>query len=114
MKKIYFIFAFSLFCYTGLKAQTPSDKDTTKVCQQVKKYTYCEIGGRWDTRHLSVEVWADYGQKEAGKENPVKFNSMIHALNIMASNGWELVTAYIVPVGQSDKAYYYILKKEVK
>ncbi|MCK9612531.1 MAG: hypothetical protein WC401_00700 [Bacteroidales bacterium] len=70
-----------------------------------------------------VTVSVDYGEERSffkdtriidettGKVK--KFNSMIDALNYMASIGWEFVQAYAFSSGSSSTpVYHYLLKKK--
>ena len=69
----------------------------------------------------NIVVSIDYGQKVksgdqviiADKDNkPVNFESNMGALNFLAKNGWEFVTAYLVSVPQAGSVYHYVLKRK--
>lgn len=42
---------------------------------------------------------------------PLKFNSMIDAMNYMAQRGWEFEATY--PVGKGDLTYHWLLSKTI-
>jgi len=107
MKKSILIFILSFYCYSISTSQVIENK------QSEKRYTYCELGGVFNSSHTEVEVWINYGEKVTKDTKPVIFNTMIDAMNSMASKGWELVSVYTVPVA-SHYVCYYILRKEVK
>lgn len=48
---------------------------------------------------------------ENGK--PIKFNSMVDALNFMTRFGWKFVDAYAITLGPNNHVYHWLLKKEV-
>jgi len=69
-----------------------------------------------------LNISIDFGQErkwaadlrlkdEEGK--PIKFNSMIDALNFMGNLGWEFVQAYAITMGNTN-VYHFLLKKEIK
>lgn len=72
-----------------------------------------------------VKIEIDIGQKtsfwrstiqktlkdESGKA--IKFNSMVDAINYMASLGWEFVQAYAFSVGNQN-VYHYLLKRNTE
>jgi hypothetical protein len=87
-----------------------------------EKYSYCQLVGTSNLLGTKVTVIIDYGQEmkwfkdhrlkdETGK--PVKFNSMIDALNYMASSGWEHVQAYAITIGNSN-VYHHLLKRRIE
>jgi hypothetical protein len=86
--------------------------------------TYCEIVGRAAlslTGKIKIEV--DFGQankvfegfnndmlKDPVTGKPMKFNSMIDALNHMASKGWLFVNAYQI-TDSNGTEYHYIMRR---
>jgi hypothetical protein len=115
MKKIIFIATMVLCFNTSNYAQT---SETTE--------TYCEVIGRAAlslTGKLKIEV--DFGQenkvfeginndmlKDPVTGKPMKFNSMIDALNHMASQGWLFVNAFDI-TDNSNTTYHYIMRRVV-
>lgn len=107
-----FLFTFSLSLYS----QTATEN---------KSYAFCELVGTSNLLGTKVTVAIDFGQKRSffqsnvlldANGKPVKFNSMIDAMNSMGSKGWEFVQAFVVTVGSgaySSNVYHYVLKKEV-
>ncbi|MCD7898880.1 MAG: hypothetical protein LUH22_03130 [Bacteroides sp.] len=89
---------------------------------QEEKYIYCEIVGTSKLLSSKVTIEIDHGQAtkfwsndkrllgEDGK--PIKFNSMVDAMNFMGNDGWEFTQAYVVSV-QNQNAYHWLLKKDV-
>jgi hypothetical protein len=86
-------------------------------------YSYCQLVGTSGFLTNKVTVSIDYGQEmkyfsdqrikdDAG--NPIKFNSMIDALNYMAKNGWEHLQAYAITMGNTNVYHHLLKRKEVK
>ncbi|MCF8461839.1 MAG: hypothetical protein K9G46_14030 [Flavobacteriales bacterium] len=82
-------------------------------------FIYCQLVGTGKLFSPEVTVSVDYGQQrgffddyrirdETG--NVQSFNSMIDALNYMASMGWKFAQAYTITIGQQN-VYHYLLKK---
>ena len=82
---------------------------------------YCEVVGKAvGFFNNKVEVKVDFGQEvkwhevhnplmdEDGK--PIKFNSMIDALNHMAKNDWRFVNAYSLTI-KNENVYHYVMRK---
>ncbi|MDP4238615.1 MAG: hypothetical protein Q8904_03985 [Bacteroidota bacterium] len=90
-----------------------------------KSYAFCELVGTGNLLGTKVTVSIDFGQKKSffqsnvlldAEGKPIKFNSMIDAMNSMGSKGWEFVQAFVVSAGSgtySNNVYHYVLKKEV-
>ena len=87
-----------------------------------KKFSYCEIIGTAGVAGGTVTVEIDYGQKtkiftdtrlknKDGK--PIKFNSLIDALNYLGNDGWELVQVYTTIYSANTTRNHYLLKKEI-
>lgn len=86
------------------------------------KFMYCEIVGTGKLFSSKITVELDFGQAttffgsaqrlrgEDGK--PIKFNSMVDAMNFMGSDGWEFAQAYVVTVGDQN-VYHWLLKKDL-
>lgn len=106
MKKTILVILLSFYCYSVSLSQEVENK------QPVKQYTYCELGGVFNSTHTEVEVWINSGEKVTRDTKLVIFNTMIDAMNSMAAKGWELVTVYTVPVA-SHYVCYYIIRKEI-
>ena len=97
----------------------------SQTSNTVKNYKFCELVGISNFLGTKVKVSIDFGQKRSFLEsnilldengNPVKFNSMIDAMNSMSAKGWEFVQAYVVTEGSSgtsSSVCHYVLKKEV-
>jgi opacity protein-like surface antigen len=85
------------------------------------KFVYCELVGTENITGTKVTVSIDFGQAtkmwsdnrlvgEDGK--PVKFNSMVDAMNFMGNQGWEFTQAYVAVLG-GQCVYHWLLKKNV-
>lgn len=80
---------------------------------------YCELVGTSNLLGTKVTVEVDFGQKQWGAQylvnsdgKPLKFNSMIDAMNEMATLGWEFETAYII--GKAPQfVYHWLLSKQL-
>lgn len=85
-------------------------------------YTYCQLVGTANFTMTKITVEIDFGQARKWTERkkrltgedgkPIKFNSMVDAMNYMGSMGWEFVQAYTVTV-QNQHVYHWLLKKEL-
>lgn len=71
-----------------------------------------------------INIIVDFGQEthlldfkdnrlrnEAGK--PIAFNSVIDALNYMATQGWEFVNAYALSDGSGGKVLNYVMRRRL-
>lgn len=108
MKKIIFLTFFTLFSLFSFS--------------QNAKYIYCELVGTGKLFSTKVTVEIDYGQAtsfwkndkrmvdESGK--PIKFNSMVDAMNYMGNEGWEFEQAYVVTMNNQN-VYHWLLKKNI-
>lgn len=87
-----------------------------------KKYVYCELVGTGNLIGTKVTVQVDFGNKtkwnqdtrikgEDGK--PIKFTSMVDAMNYMGKEGWEFVQAYTITHGSSS-VYHWLLKRTIE
>ena len=108
MKKLFFLFC--LFIALGSAAQ-----DSTRVEQ------YCEVvaTSRFLSNKVTIDV--DYGDERSfWKDHRLrdddgklkKFNTVIDAINFLGRNGWRLVNAFPVSMGNTPAVYHYVFKKE--
>ncbi len=121
MKKVitfFSIIAMLFIANTMASAQTTADNALLDTLT-ISKYTYCEIVGTGNLLGTKVTIELDFGQAtkflqdtrykgEDGK--PIKFNSMVDAMNFMGKNGWEFCQAYAITTGQQN-VYHFLLKK---
>ncbi|DBA55387.1 TPA_asm: Q-rule protein [Porphyromonas phage phage017a_JCVISC001] len=107
-----------------LIAILPSLAQESSSASPMPKYCYCEVvgaeGGMFSTK---VKITIDFGQavnffsqnskREMVDENgtPIKFNSMIDAMNYMARFGWEVDHTYAITHG-NNHVYHFLLKKK--
>jgi hypothetical protein len=93
----------------------------TYAQEGIKTYSYCELVGYSNLLGTKVTIEINFGQKntifsdirlkdENGK--PIKFNSMIDAINYMGLDGWDFAQAYYITSGNQN-IYHYLLKKEI-
>ena len=84
------------------------------------RYSYCQLVGTSGFLTNKVTVSIDYGQEmkyfsdqriKDAAGNPIRFNSMIDALNYMANDGWEHVQAYAITMGNTN-VYHHLLKRK--
>lgn len=94
---------------------------------QDTKEIYCEITGRATLSFTGkIKIDIDFGQQNKAFEGfnadalkdpvtgkPIKFNSMIDALNYMAADGWLFVNAYNITEANGNTQYHYIMRKVV-
>ena len=120
MKKTFFcLLALFYFGLPEVKSQTVNDIPIKDIDVQ-----YIQIVGRSFNSGRAFDIEIDFGQvtklfssketrvkDENGK--PVKFNSMIDALNLFCKNGYKFVTAY-VDSNADQPIYYYLLEKKSK
>lgn len=104
------ISSLSTFCQTTI--------DSVNV-----KATYCEIVGTQGFFSSKLTIRIDYGQDNGSIFNPkdsrlkgedgkaIKFNSMIDVLNVMHSEGWDFITAYVIGDSQKGYVYHWLLKR---
>lgn len=86
---------------------------------------YCELLGISNISGSKVKVEVDFGEEKNkwGKDSrdvlvdadgkPIKFNSMVDAMNYMSQFGWKFKSAYFVTVGGSN-VIHWLLYKEVE
>ena len=85
-------------------------------------FIYCQLVGKSNFAQTKVTVEIDFGQARKFFERnkrlmdkngkPIKFNSMVDAMNYMGRMGWEFTQAYVVTVGNSN-IYHWLLKKKL-
>ncbi|ATR90087.1 hypothetical protein CS544_02585 [Porphyromonas gingivalis] len=88
------------------------------------EYCYCEIvGSEGGFLSSKMKISIDFGQavgffaqnwkKELVDENgnPIKFNSMVDAMNYMARYGWEVNHTYAISHG-NNHVYHFLLRKK--
>lgn len=94
------------------------------VCYGQNK-SYCELVGQMKILTGKVSVSVDFGQQSYFKDNRLvddkgevmTFNSMVDAMNYMATLGWEFEQAYVVTIGSGTGAsnvYHWLLSKNSK
>ena len=82
---------------------------------------YCQLLGRGQLFSTKVMVQVDFGQEsgwfkdhrlvdENGK--PITFNSMVDAMNYMATLGWEFEQAYVITTN-GQNVYHWLLSKYI-
>lgn len=112
--KIVTILSFVLITNLSLAQET----DTLET----KTYVYCQIIQSGSAKDNKIQVRVDYGQEIISKQynlitspngrSPLKFNSMIDALNYMSEQGWEFVQAYVTIFDSGNgSTIHWILKK---
>jgi hypothetical protein len=117
MKKI-IISLIALFVFSGFSVFSQVTVDQTNINDL--DINYCEIVAKAAGFSMKYMVIVDYGQKFSWKAQsikgvdgkPIKFNSVIHALNFMDKNGWGYVNNYAV--GTKDGSEYHYLFKKTK
>lgn len=107
-----FAFALTLVVCNQLAAQDPK-----------AKFEYCELTGTYKAFSSKQIITVDFGQDRSAWINPkVKdeqatkikgFESMVDAMNYMATDGWELVQAYTYN-GARGTTFVWLLKKAVQ
>lgn len=86
---------------------------------------YCELLGTSNISGSKVKVEVDFGEEKNpwGRDNrdmlvddngkPIKFNSMVDAMNYMSQFGWKFKAAYFVSIGGKE-VIHWLLYKEVE
>ncbi len=117
MKKILVLFASIFIAFT-----TYAQKNLTELSKDKAKEEYCMILATEKFLSTKVTVEVDFGQEwsfwkdkrglrdENGKK--IVFNSVIDALNYMASEGWEFVNAYVLTVS-GQNVYHYVMRRKL-
>lgn len=95
---------------------------STFAYAQDAKYIYAELVGTGKLFSNKVTVEIDYGQATSVWKNdsrllgedgkPIKFNSMVDAMNFMGNQGWEFAQAYVVSTS-NQSVYHWLLKRDV-
>jgi hypothetical protein len=83
--------------------------------QALPKFVYCHIRSTSVGLEGTVSLSVDYGyMKEVVRDDdkrwPLRFNSMIDALNFMAKDGWELVQVFTVVTSDPNQCQYLLRK----
>lgn len=112
-----FVITLILLFFTTLTAftQTVDDKPIAEIDTE-----YAQIVGIRFANKVTVKI--DFGQgqnifsrKDAQPKDengiPIKFNSMIDALNFMSTHGFEYVNAHTIK-DESQSEFYYMLKRK--
>ena len=86
-------------------------------------FVYCQLVGTSNFLQTKVTVQIDFGQARKFFERnkrlmdkngkPIKFNSMVDAMNYMGRMGWEFTQAYVVTIGKQN-VYHWLLKKKLE
>ena len=120
MKKLVFILLL-MFSALSMHSQTT---DSVKI-QEPVKYEYCEIVGSKALLSSKIIIEIDFGQKVSlfdqyekrvlkdDNGEPIKFNSMIDALNYMGTKGWEFVQAYVISE-LDNPVYHFLMKRDLE
>jgi len=104
-----------------LMAFTLSNVYSQDLPKSGKSFVYCELVGFGQLLSTKVTVSVDFGQKtklfddtrlKDADGKPIKFNSMVDAMNYMGKDGWQFVQAYIVTLSNQN-IYHWLLKKEM-
>jgi hypothetical protein len=104
------IIALMLFCSFQSFSQTEADK--------VEQYAEVVATPRLLSAKVTIDI--DFGEERSiWKDNRMKtdegrlkkFNTTIDALNYMGKEGWKLVNAFPVFVGNNSQVYHYVFKK---
>lgn len=115
MKNLILLFALALvFSFSSIAQEAVQDDHD---------YVYCQIVGQGKLFSKKVTVTIDAGDEESSniwkrnflkdaQGNPIVFNTMIGALNYMASKEWDFVQAYTLTIGNQN-VYHYLMKKKV-
>ena len=116
LKKVVLV-SFILFSINNLIGQTINGNDVKDIDVE-----YIQIVGTARIMSSKLNIQIDFGQStkffSSGKDTqikdkdnkPVKFNSMIDALNFMNGNGYEFVQAYVISMG-NNSVYHYLMKR---
>ncbi len=106
MKKLLFIALLAMFAM-------PTMAQTHRI--------YCEIVGNLKFMSTKIDISVDFGQKQQLASNnklvgedgkPIKFESMVDAMNHMGRLGWKFEQAYVVTMGQVN-IYHWLLSKDI-
>jgi len=87
--------------------------------QQTKEY--CLVVGH-ETITGKVKVSVDFGTQsryanrllKGADGKPIKFESMVVALNYMNADGWEFVSAYPVSMVTGGSVYHYLMQRRAE
>ena len=125
MRKLLFIAIIIATCFTtntfGQFVKTPNGL----VDLRELPVTYVQIVAQGKFLSYKVNIELDFGQKPLNTNSGIgmlindkgaklNFNSPIHAINYMASYGWEYLDAYTLTSGNSNIYYYTFINREKK
>lgn len=105
----------SLITILAIVSMSAFGQDSTKVEQ------YCEVvaTGRMLSNKVTIDI--DYGEERSiWKDHRLrtdegklkKFNSVIDAINYLGKDGWKLVNAFPISIGNNPAVYHCVFKKE--
>jgi S-adenosylhomocysteine hydrolase len=107
--------------YMGIPAHAQTVNNTPLASIDAQ---YLEVRPAERVFETTLNLVVDYGQHtktftSVDKESVLKdstgknmeFNSMVHALNYMHTQGYELVQVYPVPINEKHNEYYYLLRR---
>ena len=118
MKLKLFFFSFLTSLFSMIYAQNPSAGEVKLPV----KYRYCEIIVPNGVVYKGSVV-VDFGQEvrwfksrrlvdENGK--PIRFNSVVDALNYMGDLGWEFQNTYVLKSGESTTELHYVMRQTIQ
>lgn len=90
----------------------------SNIAYSHQKEIYCDVTASQLTLLSKIYINVDFGNSKWGKlivgENgkPLKFNSVIDALNFMAEDGWHLINTLLI-THQNQQVYHYIMAKKI-
>lgn len=129
MKKLILSFILAMLSFPGFAQYVPSDSIKQAVSDSTAvRDVYCMILGHATNllgmgSKCTVEV--DFGEGQGvwtgGADNtlvdekgkPIKFKSMIDAMNYMSQFGWKFLDAYAITLGPNNHVYHWIMTKSV-
>jgi hypothetical protein len=106
------ILIITLILFSSFQSFSQTDAD------KVEQYAEVVATPRLLSNKVTIDI--DYGEERSiWKDNRLKteegklkkFNTTIDALNYMGKEGWKLVNAYPIFVGQNSQVYHYVFKK---
>ncbi len=120
MKKLILV-AITILCSVQfISAQVFVGKEKINI-NELPNVKYIQlVGYNTSLFGMKMEIAIDYGQKmklfkstaiRNGEGKPMKFNTMIAALNFMLANGWEFIDYKEALVGRKMK-FVYLLKRK--
>jgi len=116
MKKLLLFILFGLFIQTSFSQVYVEDQNINEL--DIK---YLQLVGLNPFLSSKVKIYVDYGQPtkfmksykiKNAEGKPIKFNSIIDALNFMDKNGWEFVNYSQTAIGNKVATVFLLKKKE--